>query len=59
MAVIALKCPYINVTVVDSNPEKIEAWNGPLDKLPVYEPGLSDVVDKARGKNLFFSNYGH
>ena len=56
MAVIALKCPHISVTVVDANPEKIEAWNGPLDQLPVYEPGLADVVSQARGKNLFFSN---
>ena len=47
MAVIALKCPHINVTVVDINNEKIEAWNGPLDKLPVYEPGLSDIVKTA------------
>lgn len=56
MAVIALKCPHINVTVVDANPDKIKAWNGPLDKLPVYEPGLSEVVKKARGRNLFFSS---
>ena len=56
MAVIALKCPHINVTVVDANPEKIKAWNGPLDKLPVYEPGLSEVVKEARGRNLFFSD---
>jgi len=56
MAVIALKCPHINVTVVDANPEKIKAWNGPLDKLPVYEPGLSDVVKEVRGRNLFFSD---
>ena len=55
MAVIALKCPHINVTVVDANPEKIKAWNGPLENLPVYEPGLSDVVKEARGRNLFFS----
>ena len=55
MAVIALKCPHINVTVVDANPNKIAAWNGPLDKLPVYEPGLAEVVKKARGRNLFFS----
>ena len=55
MAVIALKCPDINVTVVDANPEKIKAWNGPLNKLPVYEPGLSDVIKEARGRNLFFS----
>ena len=51
-----LKCPHINVTVVDANPEKIKAWNGPLDKLPVYEPGLSEVVKEARGRNLFFSD---
>jgi len=56
MAVIALKCPHINVTVVDANPEKIKAWNGPLEKLPVYEPGLAEVVKEARGRNLFFSD---
>jgi len=56
MAVIALKCPHINVTVVDVNPEKIKAWNGPLDDLPVYEPGLAEVVGEARGRNLFFSD---
>ena len=54
MAVIALKCPHINVTVVDANPDKIKAWNGPLDALPVYEPGLAEVVKEARGRNLFF-----
>jgi len=56
MAVIALKCPHINVTVVDANPDKIKAWNGPLDKLPIYEPGLAEVVGEARGRNLFFSD---
>jgi len=56
MAVIALKCPHINVTVVDANPEKIKAWNGSLEQLPVYEPGLADVVKEARGRNLFFSD---
>ena len=56
MAVIALKCPHINVTVVDANPEKIKSWNGPLENLPVYEPGLSEVVKEARGRNLFFSD---
>jgi len=55
MAVIALKCPHIKVTVVDANPEKIKAWNGPLEELPVYEPGLAEVVKEARGRNLFFS----
>jgi UDPglucose 6-dehydrogenase len=56
MAVIALKCPHINVTVVDANPDKIKAWNGPLENLPVYEPGLAEVVKEARGRNLFFSD---
>ncbi len=56
MAVIALKCPHINVNVVDANPDKIKAWNGPLDNLPVYEPGLAEVVNEARGRNLFFSD---
>ena len=56
MAVIALKCPNINVTVVDMNKEKIQQWNGDLEELPVYEPGLKDVVAKVRNKNLFFTN---
>jgi len=56
MSVIALKCPNINVTVVDNNPDKIKAWNGDLNYLPVYEPGLKEVVKKTRNKNLFFSN---
>ena len=56
MAVIALKCPHISVTVVDANPDKIRVWNGPLDSLPVYEPGLAEVVKEARGRNLFFSD---
>jgi UDPglucose 6-dehydrogenase len=55
MAVIALKCPDIKVTVVDLNKERIAAWNGPLANLPIYEPGLAEVVAEARGRNLFFS----
>jgi UDPglucose 6-dehydrogenase len=56
MAVIASKCPEINVTVVDVNPERIAKWNSEdLSELPVYEPGLQDVVANTRGKNLFFS----
>ena len=56
MAVIAHECPEIRVTVVDTNNEKIKAWNSPnLNKLPVYEPGLKDLVKKTRNKNLFFS----
>ena len=53
MAVIAAKCPQLKVTVVDINAERIQAWNS--DKLPIYEPGLDEVVEKARGRNLFFS----
>lgn len=56
MSVIALKCPDIKVTVVDLNEARIAAWNDEnLDNLPIYEPGLSEVITKARGKNLFFS----
>jgi UDPglucose 6-dehydrogenase len=55
MAVIALKCPNINVKVVDVDIKKINAWNGPLNELPVFEPGLKSVIDKTRNKNLFFS----
>ena len=53
MAVIANKCPDYKVTVVDISQERIDAWNS--DYLPIYEPGLKDRVDKARGRNLFFS----
>ena len=56
MAVIAQKNPQIKVTVVDINEQRIAAWNDDnLDNLPVYEPGLADVVAEARGRNLFFS----
>jgi UDPglucose 6-dehydrogenase len=56
MAVMAQKCPDIKVSVVDVNPDRIAAWNNPdLDLLPVYEPGLKEVVAEARGRNLFFS----
>ncbi len=55
MSVIALKCPDIRITVVDANIEKINQWNGSLDNLPVFEPGLKEVVEKTRNKNLFFS----
>ncbi|KLO15528.1 UDP-glucose dehydrogenase [Schizopora paradoxa] len=54
-AVIALKCPHIQVTIVDLNQSRVDAWNSPDFKLPIYEPGLEDVVRQARGKNLFFS----
>ena len=56
MVVMALKCPGIKVTVVDMNAEKIAAWNDKdTSKLPVYEPGLAEIVEEVRGKNLFFS----
>lgn len=53
MAMIAFKAPDIEVTVVDLNAERIAAWNS--DTLPIYEPGLDEVVKSARGRNLFFS----
>ncbi|MDO1502202.1 nucleotide sugar dehydrogenase [Winogradskyella maritima] len=56
MAVIAQKCPDINITVVDINEARIIAWNDDdLTKLPVFEPGLDSIVRETRGKNLFFS----
>jgi len=56
MAVIAQKCPDIKVTVVDMNEQRIAAWNDAnLDNLPIYEPGLAEVVAEARNRNLFFS----
>jgi UDPglucose 6-dehydrogenase len=53
MAVIAAKCPAYKVTVVDVNAERIRAWDS--DDLPIFEPGLLDMVKRARGRNLFFS----
>jgi UDPglucose 6-dehydrogenase len=55
MAVIAQKNPHIKVVVVDINHEKIAQWNSDnLDDLPVYEPGLKEIIADVRGKNLFF-----
>lgn len=53
MAMIASKCPQADVTVVDINAEKIAAWK--TETLPVFEPGLLEVVKAQRGKNLHFS----
>ena len=53
MAMIAHKCPQIDVTVVDINPQRIAQWNS--DELPIYEPGLDEIVKEARGRNLSFS----
>jgi UDPglucose 6-dehydrogenase len=53
MAVIAQHCPEHKIVVVDINPQKIDAWNS--DNLPIYEPGLKEIVHQTRGKNLIFS----
>ncbi|MEI7478637.1 MAG: nucleotide sugar dehydrogenase [bacterium] len=53
MAMIAKKCPDYKVIVADINPQRIAEWNS--DDLPIYEPGLDEVVKGARGKNLFFT----
>ena len=53
MAMIANRCPGIDVHVVDINPNRIAAWNS--DELPIYEPGLHEIVVENRGKNLHFS----
>ena len=56
MAIIADNCPEIRITVVDLNTKRIDNWNSKdLSKLPVYEPGLDEIIVKCRGKNLFFS----
>ena len=56
MAVIALKWPEIKVTVVDIDQDKIDLWNSDdLGEIPVYEPGLEDIIKQTRNKNLFFS----
>ena len=56
MTIIAQKCPQIKVTVVDLNEDRIAAWNDPdVNNIPIYEPGLSELVAEARGRNLFFS----
>ncbi|MDO9111142.1 MAG: UDP-glucose 6-dehydrogenase [Desulfatirhabdiaceae bacterium] len=53
MAMIAHKCPQYRVTIVDINPDRIARWNS--GRLPIYEPGLDEIVKAARGRNLFFS----
>jgi UDPglucose 6-dehydrogenase len=53
MAMIAMKCPQYKVNVVDVSEARIQAWQS--DNLPIYEPGLLEVVQAARGRNLFFS----
>ena len=53
MSVIASKCPEIRIDIVDINEERISEWNS--DQLPIYEPGLDQIVKESRGRNLFFS----
>lgn len=57
MAMIAYNCPEIEVVVVDINEARIKAWQS--DNLPIYEPGLLEVVQACRGRNLFFSTDVH
>jgi len=54
MSVIAQHCPQHSVTLFDINEERIKAWNS--DQLPIYEPGLKEVVEQSRGRNLFFTS---
>ena len=57
MSVIASNCPDLRVDVVDINKKRIDDWNSnDLTKLPVFEPGLEEIVKNCRGKNLFFTN---
>ena len=57
MSVIADNCPNVQIEVVDLDINRIKSWNDDnLDNLPVYEPGLANIVKRCRGKNLHFSN---
>jgi UDPglucose 6-dehydrogenase len=53
MAVIADRCPGVHTTIVDMNAARVAAWNS--DALPIYEPGLEEIVRRVRGRNLVFS----
>lgn len=56
MAIIAQQCPHINITVVDLNEKRIKDWNDvDTNNIPIYEPGLSEIVKETRDRNLFFS----
>lgn len=54
MAMIAHQCPQYKVTIVDINPERIAQWNS--ETLPIYEPGLDEIIKATRNRNLFFSS---
>ena len=56
MAVFAYHCRDLQIKVVDINQERIDAWNSEnLNNLPVYEPGLDEIISQTRNRNLFFS----
>ena len=56
MAVIADRCPQIEINVVDLNEKRIADWNNnDFSKLPIFEPGLDSIIKRCRNKNLFFS----
>lgn len=55
MAVFADKCTHLNIYVVDNNKERIDAWNSEDLDLPIFEPGLKEVVKRTRNRNLFFT----
>ena len=56
MTMMASKCPDLNFNVVDINEKRIASWNNKnLSKLPIFEPGLQELIAKTRNKNLFFS----
>ena len=60
MAMIADKCPRIRVEVVDIDKERIKKWNDKnLKNLPIFEPGLAEIVERCRGINLYFFNNWH
>ena len=55
MSVIADNCPEIEVNLVDINQARIDLWNSPnLNNLPIYEPGLDEIINRCRGRNLIF-----
>tara|TARA_B100000886_G_scaffold340510_1_gene310648 strand:- start:3753 stop:5195 length:1443 start_codon:yes stop_codon:yes gene_type:complete len=57
MSVLAEKCPNLQIIVVDVNEEKIRQWNSQdINDIPVYEPGLEEIIKETRGKNLHFSS---
>ena len=56
MSVIADRCPQIRVNVVDVNSQRINDWNSEdFNKLPIFEPGLDEIIKRCRGRNLYFS----